>query len=220
MPCWISGERTIFGIGWCSAAESRPIPPLSEAQRPGLERHYNRVLQDMHSNVLKWCLHVWHNNVNGAPTDVCHWLDPLSVPSDIYGARGGAWIAEPRMVRSAFHSKLRVQLRLTVVSGSGYVAWRNERMADWLQRLHELVHILVHAMGLSLDISTIAADLAQMVAEGIAIRVNLNLMGALVKDCRRLILVYSDYLNVLNILNKMFNSIWISRRLRLRWSVQ
>jgi formylglycine-generating enzyme required for sulfatase activity len=59
-------------------------------------------LYDMHGNVWEWCLDNWHDNYKGAPTDGSAWFDNLS-QNKSRGAvlRGGSWLNNPEMCRSA-----------------------------------------------------------------------------------------------------------------------
>ncbi|NES70978.1 MAG: formylglycine-generating enzyme family protein, partial [Okeania sp. SIO2D1] len=46
-------------------------------------------LYDMHGNVWEWCLDVWHNNYNGAPTDGNAW--EIGGNNSYRLLRGGSW---------------------------------------------------------------------------------------------------------------------------------
>ncbi|NES67565.1 MAG: formylglycine-generating enzyme family protein, partial [Okeania sp. SIO2D1] len=46
-------------------------------------------LYDMHGNVWEWCLDVWHNNYNGAPTDGSAWESGGNNSQRLL--RGGCW---------------------------------------------------------------------------------------------------------------------------------
>jgi len=64
-------------------------------------------LYDMHGNVWQWCLDDWHDNYEGAPADGSAWLDDNDNLSQKRGRsvlRGGSWINNPEICRSAFRS--------------------------------------------------------------------------------------------------------------------
>jgi len=64
-------------------------------------------LYDMHGNVWEYCLDDWHNNYEGAPTDDSAWLDRndnLSQGRAYAVVRGGSWIDNPVLCRSASRS--------------------------------------------------------------------------------------------------------------------
>jgi len=61
-------------------------------------------LYDMHGNVCEWCLDDWHSNYEGAPTDGSARLDGNDNLSQRKGSpvlRGGSWIDDPEICRSA-----------------------------------------------------------------------------------------------------------------------
>ncbi len=67
-------------------------------------------LQDMHGNVLEWCLDHWHETYEGAPIDGSAWLDdegPTAAEDSEKRRllRGGSWNGLPGLCRSAcrFH---------------------------------------------------------------------------------------------------------------------
>jgi formylglycine-generating enzyme required for sulfatase activity len=64
-------------------------------------------LQDMHGNVLEWCLDEWHDNYNGAPTDGSAWVDYTKGEKNKESVkrrllRGGSWPLHPAFCRSAY----------------------------------------------------------------------------------------------------------------------
>ena len=56
-------------------------------------------LYDMHGNVWEWCQDHWHKNYKGAPTDGSAWDDQGENDSRVL--RGGSWVNNPRVCRSA-----------------------------------------------------------------------------------------------------------------------
>lgn len=73
-------------------------------------------LQDMHGTVSEWCFDLWHDNYHGAPVDGTVWTPGWSQrmrwllrgDSFLYKLRllrGGTWIDEPRLCRSAFRRR-------------------------------------------------------------------------------------------------------------------
>ena len=57
-------------------------------------------LHDMHGNVLEWCQDHWHGNYDGAPDDGSAWIEDGD--SDLRVLRGGSWLVNPRLCRSAY----------------------------------------------------------------------------------------------------------------------
>ena len=53
----------------------------------------------MHGNVQEWCLDVWHNNYNGAPTDGSAW--ETGGDGNVRLLRGGSWYNDSRICRCA-----------------------------------------------------------------------------------------------------------------------
>ena len=53
----------------------------------------------MHGNVWEWCQDRWHDNYNGAPDDGSAWEDG---EDDYRVCRGGSWIGDGRILRSAY----------------------------------------------------------------------------------------------------------------------
>ena len=62
-------------------------------------------LQDMHGNVLEWCLDHWHDRYEGAPEDGSPWAEPETSTHQDQDSRkllrGGSWSDFPRFCRSA-----------------------------------------------------------------------------------------------------------------------
>ena len=59
-------------------------------------------LQDMHGNVWEWCLDHWHENYQGAPSDGTPWVNGGDEALRLL--RGGSWINDPGLCRSAFRN--------------------------------------------------------------------------------------------------------------------
>jgi formylglycine-generating enzyme required for sulfatase activity len=56
-------------------------------------------LQDMHGNVMEWCLDPWNNDYHGAPSDGSAWVYGINKTKRLL--RGGSWFNGPRACRSA-----------------------------------------------------------------------------------------------------------------------
>ena len=56
-------------------------------------------LCDMHGNVFEWCQDHWHGNYDDAPEDGSAWLTDKSEANRV--VRGGSWVYNPRVCRSA-----------------------------------------------------------------------------------------------------------------------
>ncbi|MEM8505837.1 MAG: formylglycine-generating enzyme family protein [Cyanobacteria bacterium P01_D01_bin.1] len=56
-------------------------------------------LHDMHGNVYEWCADHWHDNYESAPTDGSAWI--TDGDSDRRLLRGGSWVGDPILCRSA-----------------------------------------------------------------------------------------------------------------------
>ena len=59
-------------------------------------------LFDMHGNVWEWIEDCWHDNYEGAPRDGSAWLQSHDGDCWRRVVRGGSWIYEPELLRSAF----------------------------------------------------------------------------------------------------------------------
>jgi formylglycine-generating enzyme required for sulfatase activity len=61
-------------------------------------------LFDMHGNVLEWCQDPWHDSYEGnPPTDGSVWQE--TPPQSNYRVlRGGSWLFDPRICRSAYRN--------------------------------------------------------------------------------------------------------------------
>jgi formylglycine-generating enzyme required for sulfatase activity len=57
-------------------------------------------LSDMHGNVREWCQDHWHSNYEGAPTDGSVWIEGGDSRERML--RGGSWIDDPWVCRSAY----------------------------------------------------------------------------------------------------------------------
>jgi formylglycine-generating enzyme required for sulfatase activity len=59
-------------------------------------------LSDMHGNVWEWCKDSWHSNYEKAPADGSAWADFKESDNGTCVLRGGSWIDNPDVCRSAF----------------------------------------------------------------------------------------------------------------------
>jgi formylglycine-generating enzyme required for sulfatase activity len=68
-------------------------------------------LQDMHGTVWEWCLDHWHGSYEAAPRDGSAWLDVQEGndkdDSTTRLLRGGSWISDPGICRSAYRDHYR-----------------------------------------------------------------------------------------------------------------
>ncbi len=58
-------------------------------------------LYDMHGNVWEWCEDHWHGSYEGAPKDGSAWIDVEAKEDASLVLRGGSWIIDPWLCRSA-----------------------------------------------------------------------------------------------------------------------
>ena len=58
-------------------------------------------LHDMHGNVWEWCEDNWHPNYKGAPKDGSVWSGG---DTSLRVLRGGSWVSDPGLLRSANRS--------------------------------------------------------------------------------------------------------------------
>ena len=58
-------------------------------------------LSDMHGNVWEWCEDNWHSNYIEAPADGSAWVDFKESDNNTHVLRGGSWIGNPNLCRSA-----------------------------------------------------------------------------------------------------------------------
>lgn len=66
-------------------------------------------LYDMHGNVWEWCLDVWHDNYEGAPTDGSAWLQGGQPALRV--VRGGSWDYPAYGCRAAFRDRANPTIR-------------------------------------------------------------------------------------------------------------
>ena len=73
-------------------------------------------LYDIHGNVLEWCLDLWHDSYQGAPTDGSAWIAQDAKDNARRVLRGGSWIFNPVDCRSAcrFNNSLPLGTSLNV----------------------------------------------------------------------------------------------------------
>jgi formylglycine-generating enzyme required for sulfatase activity len=76
-------------------------------------------LYDMHGNVQEWCLDLFHDNYDGAPTDGSAWNEPSTTSGANRNdrmVRGGYWSYSAALCRSAhrFHGHFEYQAHLTL----------------------------------------------------------------------------------------------------------
>jgi formylglycine-generating enzyme required for sulfatase activity/uncharacterized caspase-like protein len=68
-------------------------------------------IYDMHGNVWEWCLDQWHNNYQAAPADGGAWLNTGVNKDNKRLLRGGSWVINPGVCRSAYRRKDRPESR-------------------------------------------------------------------------------------------------------------
>ena len=87
-----NGDNTYSGgFNWDYRAETTPVDQFGIANAFGL--------CDMHGNVYEWCEDHGHGSYEGAPTDGSAWLSQEENAARVI--RGGSWILNPRICRSA-----------------------------------------------------------------------------------------------------------------------
>jgi hypothetical protein len=59
-------------------------------------------LHDMHGNVWEWCADHWHDSYNFAPDNHLPWLIPGAPEDHPRLLRGGSWVFNPKLCRSAY----------------------------------------------------------------------------------------------------------------------
>jgi formylglycine-generating enzyme required for sulfatase activity len=89
------GNHT-FGSGGKGEYRRKTVPVDSFEPNPW-------GLHQVHGNVWEWCEDVWHANYNGAPTDGSAWLQGGDASARVI--RGGSWLYNPRLLRSAVRSR-------------------------------------------------------------------------------------------------------------------
>ena len=67
-------------------------------------------LHDVHGNVWEWTEDCWHENYRGAPADGSPWLGG---DCGRRVSRGGSWLNNPRILRSAVRNRHITDTRLT-----------------------------------------------------------------------------------------------------------
>lgn len=68
-------------------------------------------LFNVHGNVWEWCEDVWHDSLNGLPTDGSPWLHGGEARRRV--VRGGSWFDSPKALRAAFRSRFTSVYRLS-----------------------------------------------------------------------------------------------------------
>jgi len=56
----------------------------------------------MHGNVWEWCADHWHDSYNFAPDNHLPWLIPGAPEDHPRLLRGGSWVFNPKLCRSAY----------------------------------------------------------------------------------------------------------------------
>ena len=70
-------------------------------------------LQEMHGNVWEWVEDVWHDGYAGAPVDGTAWTDGEGKNSSRRRVvRGGSWVNDPRICRSAYRDRVEPGIRV------------------------------------------------------------------------------------------------------------
>jgi formylglycine-generating enzyme required for sulfatase activity len=71
-------------------------------------------LYDMHGNVWEWCEDCWHDNYQGAPNDGSAWIDSEAPEGTRRVLRGGSWVNNPRVCRSATRDDYNAEIRFNL----------------------------------------------------------------------------------------------------------
>jgi formylglycine-generating enzyme required for sulfatase activity len=103
------------GVKGTYRKETTPVGSFNAANAFGL--------YDMHGNVWEWCLDDWHDNYEGAPTDGSAWFydnDNLSQKQGYAVLRGGSWINNPYICRSASRNNINRAERDGIYSYIGF----------------------------------------------------------------------------------------------------
>ena len=77
-------------------------------------------LCDMHGNVWEWCADHWHSNYEGAPSDGSDWIEKHDNRKKLMTLRGGSWLNDPVICRSASRSYDDWELRDFIVNDIGF----------------------------------------------------------------------------------------------------
>ncbi|WP_293134992.1 SUMF1/EgtB/PvdO family nonheme iron enzyme [Microcoleus sp. bin38.metabat.b11b12b14.051] len=95
----ITSNLANYDCGYLYASESKGIYREKTNAVDSFQVANSFGLFDMHGNVLEWCLDLWHESYDGAPTNEDEWLDGSD--NQIRVIRGGSWRNEPLLCRSA-----------------------------------------------------------------------------------------------------------------------
>jgi formylglycine-generating enzyme required for sulfatase activity len=98
--CCRAGTKTAYSTGDTITLEQANFGPNSGGTTSPLRFPPNRWgLRDMHGNVWEWCEDNWHPNYDGAPEDGSVWKGGDASSRVL---RGGSWVNDPQVLRSAF----------------------------------------------------------------------------------------------------------------------